>query len=398
MAADTSASDAPHPSAAELEDRTLSIADQRFIQGATLWRSPRVTGFLVVMYATYGWLPLHPEGARAVGAPLAWSASVMTGMVVLSIGAAWVTRRFGVDHPAYGPFALLEPAWWTWGSLALVVAGGSAVSLQWMNIALFIVLMATTWRRHAYYRAVLAIGVAVTVACFLGLKHPVDALISTLIGGVLLVMQGLSTLTSRRADQERARAELTSEAASRDRARFERERLARDLHDGVGAELTELLWRAASMDSEPANELTGRIRQSLASLRQVVQDRRTGPSTAAELAREVERMGRLLCAAGDVAFEFSVVGTRDVEGAVAGGVGFAAAELVRNAVTHASASVVQLTLDLQTGCLSVRDDGTWREQPAGAGLHNLRRRAETLGGQLSRAEGPATEMQFTWRT
>ena len=359
------------------------------MSGATGWRSPRTTAFLVVAYGVFGSLPFLPDGVRISGAPPGLSAFVLGGMIVQALVACAIVLRWGIDSAAYRPLSLIEPAWWTWGSLALIVSSGSVVSIYWVAIGMFVVLMATTWMRHSYYRALLAIGGAGAVVAFLVRGKPTDAVAAGVLLAVLLLLQGTSTVTSRQADENRARAELMSEGFAKLESERERQRIARDLHDGLGSELTELLWRAARLDSEASREVTAAVQRSMATLREVVAPRATEPVDAPVLLRELERVARLLGGGAGIPVAFEGTGTAVVPGDVAEALQKACPELIRNAVVHGRASCVTVRVDLDRRVLEVEDDGTWLEQPAGHGLANLTARAEALGGGLERVTGDA---------
>jgi signal transduction histidine kinase len=70
---------------------------------------------------------------------------------------------------------------------------------------------------------------------------------------------------------------------------------------------------------------------------------------------------------------------------------YVVSELLTNAVKHARASVVRVTVEHPSGslCLSIRDDGVGGADPAGgSGLIGLRDRVEAMGGTMV-IESPA---------
>lgn len=189
----------------------------------------------------------------------------------------------------------------------------------------------------------------------------------------------------------------------------ERDRIARDLHDGVIQSLfaVGLGLSAGKGAPEPAT-----VERSIDAIDAVIRELRNyifGLGTGRDHA---DRSLAILLT--DLARQMSIPGGSviDVEinpavaaaaAGKAGGLLFAAREALSNAVQHAGASTITLTMELDDGhgVLEVRDDGTGFDpgtpRPGGQGIANLRARADALGGSLnieSSSSGSRIRLRF----
>lgn len=169
----------------------------------------------------------------------------------------------------------------------------------------------------------------------------------------------------------------------------ERARIARDMHDNIGAQLM------SALHSPAAERKDSKIRETLADLRGIINnagaDGRTWEEALAELRYETaERL-----AAAGVALEWRVggAGARSGEGGdrplpaeAAHALRSIVREAVSNALRYAGASRVAVSVERAKGELRlvVEDNGRGLagEAARGNGLENMRARAETLGGTL----------------
>lgn len=198
----------------------------------------------------------------------------------------------------------------------------------------------------------------------------------------------------------RVRAQLDELRRSRARlaaaADEERRRVERDLHDGAQQQLLALamtLDRARTRDDvPPGSGLRSTLDEALDEAHGALEELR-------RLARgiyppELTEQG-LRPALEGLADRCSLPVTVDVPRRrfapqVEAVAYFVAAEALTNAVKHAHARRVRLELAEQDGSirLQIRDDGTGRIDPAGAGLQGLRDRVEAIGGQLQLQGAP----------
>ncbi|WP_341316734.1 histidine kinase [Paraburkholderia sp. IMGN_8] len=206
----------------------------------------------------------------------------------------------------------------------------------------------------------------------------------------------------------------SSEAGARNRLKYlmigqhrERQRLAADLHDGLGQALTliKLMVEDARMrlrrgQAEDAaqkldatvlqiRETIGEMRQICGELRPLTLERLGLPAALSTLCRGVER------GAGHLVVSFHCdVDDRDVPEHLKADIFRVAQEALNNAVKHAAASAIRLALQrIETGLLlTIQDNGTGYDtrplsseevSSTGLGLTGMQHRVESQGGFLS---------------
>ena len=180
---------------------------------------------------------------------------------------------------------------------------------------------------------------------------------------------------------------------------FERRRIGRDLHDGLGQELTGIslglrtlhhkLRRERSPLADTAEKLTGLVQQAIVDTQRIV--RLLSPSISAErglgaelsnLVRDVDEHTGVRCLA-------HCSGTADVfDREVATHLYRIAQESISNALKHSGATTIELTFrcDANSAMLEILDDGKGipldRDRPSGLGLKSMYYRARMLHGTL----------------
>ena len=199
----------------------------------------------------------------------------------------------------------------------------------------------------------------------------------------------------------------------------ERTRIARDLHDDVGAGLTEIAMKAEWVRDEieasatpEALGLTDEIRASAHSLVRGIDAIVWAVNPANDTlerfaAYVVQATEQFLDAAGlDMRFDIPAhLPPATITGAVRHRLFLAAREAVHNAVKHAAAHTVSLTLAADAGrlALSIVDDGRGFDvaaasgQPDHDGLDNMRKRLAEIGGScvIQSTPGSGTRVTFT---
>ncbi|TMR88101.1 sensor histidine kinase [Nonomuraea basaltis] len=179
----------------------------------------------------------------------------------------------------------------------------------------------------------------------------------------------------------------------------ERLRLARDLHDLVGHQLsaiavkTELAVRLSDVDQGAAKaemtEINTLTRKALRELREAVRGYRD-----LDLAAELNSVKGVLEAAG-VRCEVHLP-YRDLPDGVAPVFAYAVREAVTNVLKHSTATFCDITLRFtdQEAELRVRNDGVARRQAAdlGSGLAGMGERMAAVGGEL--AAHPTDDGEF----
>ncbi|WP_328417392.1 histidine kinase [Micromonospora sp. NBC_00389] len=267
--------------------------------------------------------------------------------------------------------------------------------------------------------AVLGVGVVLAAivlrAAVRGELTPLDALAQVAVGGVLLLLNvqaivSVAALDIRLAQRllgPGSRAELaarvreltTSRAGVIDAVDAERQRIERDLHDGLQQRLVPLgmlLGRARrTRDADRSRALLAQahedVQRAVEELREVAW--RVYPSALdgsdlgevlAMVARRSEVPVRIRC-------ELPVRPERQTETVLY----FVACEALTNAAKHAAATVVTVEIGVREGMVRMRvhDDGVGGADPAGRGLSGLARRVAALDGRLrvtSPVGGPTT--------
>ncbi|MFN8598083.1 MAG: sensor histidine kinase [Anaerolineae bacterium] len=260
----------------------------------------------------------------------------------------------------------------------------------------------------------LVASVAVLIGLMAGWPSVMPSATGYLVGVVFSV--GLTKIAIReelaRHEVERLAAEL---GAANDKLRAyamqaeefattqERNRLAREIHDGLGHYLTAIsmqlqaaraIW---SIDPAKATDAVGKaqtlarealtdVRRSVAALRSSPTDNRSLPEALAPLIEES-------CAAG-IETKLTVSGSlRSLSPQASLALYRAAQEGLTNVRKHAHASRTDLNLDFQDAAtvqLVVRDNGVGaRQTDSGFGLIGLRERVQSVGGELRAYTLPA---------
>lgn len=175
----------------------------------------------------------------------------------------------------------------------------------------------------------------------------------------------------------------------------ERERLMRDIHDGVGGQLLGLLLRLRLGDL-PREDIVRDVQGGLNDLRLVVDALdHTGNDLDRALVSFRERVTDQLDAAG-LSLSWTQDGTLDMQPEHQDAVlnlYRLMQEALTNIVRHANASHVEVDIrahrDAGEMHFIIRDDGVGRPDhvPDGRGTLNMRRRAELLGGKLDVVPG-----------
>ncbi|HNU11103.1 MAG TPA: ATP-binding protein [Rubrivivax sp.] len=163
----------------------------------------------------------------------------------------------------------------------------------------------------------------------------------------------------------------------------ERQRIAQDLHDDIGARLLTLMYKA----TDP--EIEDYIRHTLQDLKTLTRGLAAGSQTLSEAAGEWKAdLGQRLSAAG-IELDWRLHEAREL---ALGVVSWSALtrilrELVSNSIMHAQASrvIVELQVTHDEVQLVVSDNGRGGDPQAwvhGLGLAGVRKRARALGGQV----------------
>lgn len=170
----------------------------------------------------------------------------------------------------------------------------------------------------------------------------------------------------------------------------ERQRLARDLHDNIGARLLKLIHHLrGSPDAEIARDAMKDLRSAISAI-----DALPAPLQDALADWRAEAEGRCAAANVQLLWQQSEVPQLRLQPRIKAALGSVLREAVTNALKHASPTSVSIRIGSDETILSmeVMNDGNigdpvqWQE---GYGLRSIRGRLHDLGGQLilSREEG-----------
>ena len=194
----------------------------------------------------------------------------------------------------------------------------------------------------------------------------------------------------------------------------ERERIAKELHDGIIQSLFAVgmnLQTAALMSSSPETSL--RVGKSVDELDRVIRDLRNyifglrpGILADRQLNQALEAIGQEVGSTSQIPIEV------EVDGAVSAALSSRSHEIVQltrealsNITRHSQAkrAAVRLTRRGATAILAIEDEGIGfdpRGSSSGSGLRNMRERAAAIGGTLriTSANGKGTKLRFTFPT
>jgi len=207
----------------------------------------------------------------------------------------------------------------------------------------------------------------------------------------IAVMAGLATLAGHENAQRVSMRERSLKLEAELAALQERERIARDLHDVLGHTLTtiavksELAARLMDHQSERAREEVIEIRDAARATLKDVRAAVAGMHVTT-LEQELDRARSALSAAG---ISLSVDGDPPaLDSAAQSALGLSMREAVTNIIRHSGASQATIRFVSST-CLEIIDNGQGGDLNGGTGLDGMRRRIETLGGQMQ-AEARST--------
>jgi signal transduction histidine kinase len=185
----------------------------------------------------------------------------------------------------------------------------------------------------------------------------------------------------------------------------ERERIGQDLHDGIIQSLYAVglsLEDAAELMADDPEEGAARIERAIDSIHAAIRDiRRFIFGLRPELLDDVGLAGGLEVLADQfrratrLTTELTLTDAPEVDAEDAAQLLQLAREALSNAARHADATAVRIGLDHGPDWLriTITDDGTGFDPavdhgPGHRGLHNMRTRAEAMGGMLSIDSGP----------
>jgi signal transduction histidine kinase len=221
-------------------------------------------------------------------------------------------------------------------------------------------------------------------------------------GGGLLALLAATGIAARAVSTRRARARLL-ELERAHALQRERERIARDLHDELGARLTHIALLAdRPKPHDDRTRLTRAVRDAVSTMAELVWSVNARHDTLESFANYAAEFAQEHLEAAGVRFRLDIrpdFGAHVLSAEVRRHLYLAFKEAVNNAVKHARASQVNVTIDLDAGVLvlDVSDngcglpaggDGTRADGSSGNGFGNMRARMRAVGGTFA-VDSPA---------
>jgi signal transduction histidine kinase len=335
--------------------------------GNSNWLSAMLLGaaFVLVAILAFPWIQRQPADRRR------W---LGVGYVLVQLVLGYLT--FGAAGPGVG------------ATLLLMVLVSQSVLLLPLPAALLVT------------AAVPLVHVGMTLGD--GLRNGLGTLAAAVFTAV--VTELLQREQRARAELAEANGQLRGYAAQAEELATtqERNRLARDIHDGLGHHLTVVQMQVqaarAVLPTDPAKadavldkaqrqatEALAEVRRSVSALRE--------PRSLPPLPEALKGLAEETSAAG-VPTDAEVVGTvRQLGADVEESLFRAAQEGLTNVRKHAGATSARLTLEYGDGVarLTVRDDGRGAAAlDGGFGLMGVRERAQGLGGRVAVESAPGS--------
>ncbi len=318
-------------------------------------------------------------------APLRW----FLGLYVICIVGAMATLSRGVRDPLYLAFNWTETVVLTLGVGLLIVKGGTAHSLLWLLYFSTVLhgARAALYRRFNY--TLFAITPVVIAAAFAASGDHADAVLALVLGAAALYLHRLFlAATDRQLELERDRERLRQRVASLAVVE-ERERIARDLHDGLGASLTAAVWQARRTESPSIMAIEDRLLGCLDELGALVwTTRRNDRDLVAFWSHLRARCDDLFGAEVRIDYTLRGDGSILLDDRVAVATMFIVFEALRNCVRHACArnACVSGSVTAEALTIEICDDGIGFDPAVlttGFGLQNMAERVRGARGVLA---------------
>jgi signal transduction histidine kinase len=376
---------------------------------AALWsrrRKDRGLLWLAIACGLWGLRGLLYYGHEVYWSPLVFeqfnSLNVLVTSGALYASVLWLLRRPARWQLHAGALATVVGVGGVLLSMAVpaiaVPARALALLLAFLLVVALLVLVLQ--RRATLERSqvmLLVTGIVVLLACaahdlmILAGARPPDAS-SAVFWGFVVLLTGFAAISGQYVVATLNRAERSNEALARSVA--ERERLLRDMHDGLGAQLMTTL-RGVERGTLPAPQLAQSLQDSLEELRLLMDSTDMGEYLPAALAAWRNRWDARLDAAG-ISLHWRIDDALDrvqLSGDTTMQVMRILQEGAANIVKHAQARRMAFSAGMHridgadTLCIEISDDGIGLPAEAdrrtgSRGLKNMRLRAQQIGARL----------------
>lgn len=358
-------------------------------------RSPgHLWGSVAIIAATLSSL-LIPGAREAVGVSFSGAAPILLSVIVVALVATAAYHKLGRDSKAYRWLDNLETLSVQASIGALIVMSGTAVSPLWL-FYLGHALIVSVHPSGSRPLRVLVGGMPLFVAlAFLITEGAHANFFSSLVAATMsaLTVNFTATLQGRISRMGFERGLLEKRVAELE-VEGERRRIARDLHDGLTADLTAIAWRAEVLakspgtDVNPLDELGAIARRARAAIddtRSVVWALRDQPVGWGSLVEHIRSRCVDLCDSR-AALRLELEATDQVlSGQLAVDIVRIVQESVRNALQHGGPSAVAVKMSVgDVITVTVEDDGVGLalDSESEGGLHNLAVRAASHSGAV----------------
>jgi signal transduction histidine kinase len=370
------------------------IADERFAAHFEPQRTWLSLAAFCGMCAAFWFVSLLPAVRERLHIEPAEMAGLMLVEALVISAATVCARRFGgVLGSAHRRAERIE-TFVTAGVLsALIYGSGSAVSIFWLFSVLHLSHGAPDSQNTRFMRLSHAAWLGAVALAFALQGKSADAIIVLFFTALVQLLSWAQARSTEGALAAQAERNVLRRRLEQVLVERERQRIARDLHDGLGGQLAALAWAAEALIAEQPQApgelktIAERARSGLHELRWLMSDLKQASMTLEQLAQSLRSGGARIAPPG-VAYRVEHRGDVTLPPELCYQLSLIAREAALNAFRHASAREVSVRLVHEGDLLlQVSDDGHGlpadaREQSRG-GLAHLQERAEQLGAELT---------------
>lgn len=380
--------------AADLATEERALLEARYVAHHEPQRTWPFYAITMVLCAGLWALTFAPAFEDAFGVSSA-EMLVVALVIALAITAATVAARLpgGVMSKVYKLTESIETSVLAACAASLIYLSGGASTIFWLITVLLLLHNSPEVLNAPLLRWSHGIALAVVAALFLAQGLVADAVAVAFFGAVLFFLARTQEQTGRRFLSLQAERDALGRKVEALLVEQERQRITRDLHDGLGAQLAALAWTAdaLSLDGAGAGQLSDiseRARAGLGELRRFLSGLELRPMPLPELANAIERDVRKLVP-GERTLVVEHAGDAQLTGEQCFHLGLIVREATRNAIQHGAARAITVKLEQGAGRtlrVQVLDDGRGVSaasvETSRGGLKYLRDRAALLGATV----------------
>lgn len=321
----------------------------------------------------------------------------MAGLMLLealAITAATVSARYfgGVHGRAHRVSERIETLVTAGVLSALIYGSGGAVSIFWLLTVLHLSHSAPDASSARFVRLCHAACLALVALAFTVDAKLADAVIVSFFCALVQLLSWAQAKSAQGFLAAQAERNVLRRRLEQVLVERERQRIARDLHDGLGGQLAALAWAAEALLAEQPHaqgelkSIAERARGGLHELRWLMSDLERASMSLEQLAQSL-RSGGARIAPSHTHYTVEHHGEVTLSPELCYQLSLMVREATVNAFRHAEATRVTVTLRHEaTLTVQVSDDGkglilSALERSSG-GLAHLRQRAQQLGGEL----------------